>query len=638
MSKSNNLTDFLTDIANAIREKKGVSEPINPQSFSEEIKSIETEAKLEEQSVKYTSNGKRTVTPTNGKDGISKITIDVEVPTDGDVPSLNIQSKEVTIKKNNSTETISPDREYDYMSEVVVTTDIPMQEKTVNIGSNGTTEVKPDVEGEGIGKVTINVNVPNQGSDVSIEPVRDVEITKNNYTEHISPADGYSALAGVDVEVNIPLQDKEVEITKAGETTILADDDYEGLQSVKVTPKLEAKITNISTNDTYYISASEGNCGIGEHKIIVSVPTEGGGTTLPVVESKDVNFYDYDGTLLHSFTTAEAAALSSLPSTPTPPADMDLSDTVSWNYALEDIKAQGGMCDVGAVYTRKNPGVTLFLDIPIDGVTLNMGIFGGSTSLYTINWGDGSEEETYNRVTTAASHTFTKAGNYKVQYNITSGQLTLGDGTVNIMGDSTTSQNALFGSKMLRGVVIGQSCSFQYKAFLYCGDMETCIVPSGGIAQNLFSECRSLRALIIPTSGLGSYAAQNCASLKVVSYPPNINVAQSSFMGCSALRRFVCPNLLSGNKSIPAVVFSGCSNLRELRIPKQYTTITNTALGGCYGLLKLDMTDYDAVPALSGTMTINTNCKILVKETMLDAFKTATNWSAYANNFVGVEV
>lgn len=40
MSKQNNLTDFLTDVADAIRTKKGTSLPINPQNFSSEIASI----------------------------------------------------------------------------------------------------------------------------------------------------------------------------------------------------------------------------------------------------------------------------------------------------------------------------------------------------------------------------------------------------------------------------------------------------------------------------------------------------------------------------------------------------------------------------------------------------------------------
>ena len=42
MSKQENLTDFLTDVADAIREKKGTTEKINPQNFSEEIRGIES--------------------------------------------------------------------------------------------------------------------------------------------------------------------------------------------------------------------------------------------------------------------------------------------------------------------------------------------------------------------------------------------------------------------------------------------------------------------------------------------------------------------------------------------------------------------------------------------------------------------
>ena len=42
MAKSDNLTDFLTDVADAIREKKGTTEKINPQDFSNEIREIET--------------------------------------------------------------------------------------------------------------------------------------------------------------------------------------------------------------------------------------------------------------------------------------------------------------------------------------------------------------------------------------------------------------------------------------------------------------------------------------------------------------------------------------------------------------------------------------------------------------------
>jgi hypothetical protein len=42
MAKNNNLQDFLTDVADGIRAKKGTTEKINPQDFRQEIESIET--------------------------------------------------------------------------------------------------------------------------------------------------------------------------------------------------------------------------------------------------------------------------------------------------------------------------------------------------------------------------------------------------------------------------------------------------------------------------------------------------------------------------------------------------------------------------------------------------------------------
>ncbi len=42
MAKNNNLTDFLTDLADGIREKKGTTGKINPQNFRSEIASIQT--------------------------------------------------------------------------------------------------------------------------------------------------------------------------------------------------------------------------------------------------------------------------------------------------------------------------------------------------------------------------------------------------------------------------------------------------------------------------------------------------------------------------------------------------------------------------------------------------------------------
>ena len=61
MAKNNNLTDFLTDVATAIRTKKGTSALINPQNFSSEIASIETGI-TPTGTIEITSNGEKDVT------------------------------------------------------------------------------------------------------------------------------------------------------------------------------------------------------------------------------------------------------------------------------------------------------------------------------------------------------------------------------------------------------------------------------------------------------------------------------------------------------------------------------------------------------------------------------------------------
>lgn len=57
------------------------------------------------------------------------------------------------------------------------------------------------------------------------------------------------------------------------------------------------------------------------------------------VKRNDVNFFDYDGTLLYSYSWEDARKLTNLPEAP---SHEDMS-FVGWNYTLEDIKAQGGI-------------------------------------------------------------------------------------------------------------------------------------------------------------------------------------------------------------------------------------------------------------------------------------------------------
>ena len=68
---------------------------------------------------------------------------------------------------------------------------------------------------------------------------------------------------------------------------------------------------------------------------IISMFPIGGRDSSSVANSKEVNFLDYDGTILYSYTAAEFAALSSMPANPT----HDGLTAQGWNWSLANAKA-----------------------------------------------------------------------------------------------------------------------------------------------------------------------------------------------------------------------------------------------------------------------------------------------------------
>lgn len=108
MSKTNNLTDFLTDEANAIRAKKGYpnTQKINPQDFAQEIETIET-PNLQEKTVSLTAPS-QIVKPDAPYNGLSQVTVN----------GAPLQNKTVT--PGVSPQRVIADEGYYGLAEVVV--------------------------------------------------------------------------------------------------------------------------------------------------------------------------------------------------------------------------------------------------------------------------------------------------------------------------------------------------------------------------------------------------------------------------------------------------------------------------------------------------------------------------------------
>lgn len=147
-SKTNNLTAFLTGIANALRAKKGTTGLINPQAFESEIASIQTGSTITLQTKTTTpTKDTQTIAPDAGYGGLSSITvypIPDEYITTGDAtatasdikkdktayvngvklqgtftaPTISLQNKTITPAKNE--QTIRADTGYDGLESVKV--------------------------------------------------------------------------------------------------------------------------------------------------------------------------------------------------------------------------------------------------------------------------------------------------------------------------------------------------------------------------------------------------------------------------------------------------------------------------------------------------------------------------------------
>ena len=104
------MTDYLTNdadlkkVADAIRAKGGTTAPlVFPDGFSAAVGAISTAPVLQEKAVTITANGTSSIVPDEGKDGLSKVDVTVNVPT---TPT---QEKTVSLSMADGDQVVTPD-------------------------------------------------------------------------------------------------------------------------------------------------------------------------------------------------------------------------------------------------------------------------------------------------------------------------------------------------------------------------------------------------------------------------------------------------------------------------------------------------------------------------------------------------
>jgi hypothetical protein len=136
-------------------------------------------------------------------------------------------------------------------------------------------------------------------------------------------------------------------------------------------------------------------------------PEEENPTVVEAVQN-DVNFYDFDGKRIASYTIEQAKQLTQLP---TPPAHKGLVFQ-EWNWNLSDIQTYDRQyIDVGANYTTDDGKTHMFVEIDSDEYEFKFGFNTSVRFFLSFDWGDGSEP-TRLYYGGNVSHIYEKAGSY----------------------------------------------------------------------------------------------------------------------------------------------------------------------------------------------------------------------------------
>ena len=199
---------------------------------------------------------------------------------------------------------------------------------------------------------------------------------------------------------------------------------------------------------------------------IEEIPTGGGS-----VEKKDVNFYDWEGTLLFGYSVEEVQAMTSLPAPDTSPnyqsVDHDLLTFQEWNWNLTNIKTwvqnhSDQSLGVGAIYTTTDLQNHYYWNNPR---------LANVKSIYMQKRG------------------VTSIGNSAFQNCASLTAINIPDGVTSIGNN----------------------------AFQYCYSLTAINIPDGvtSIGNNAFQSCASLTAINIPdgVTSIGGYAFHNCREL-----------------------------------------------------------------------------------------------------------------------------
>ena len=139
-------------------------------------------------------------------------------------------------------------------------------------------------------------------------------------------------------------------------------------------------------------------------------------------------------------------------------------------------------------------------------------------------------------------------------------------------------------------------------------------------------------------TSLDSCSFYRCKELQEVSLPLVTKLSESAFCECSKLTAVDLPNVTK----IGSAAFRDCTSLTNAKFPKA-TSIQSQAFYGCSSLssfiVGIELDDETAICKLSDTYSLPSSIGVIyVPYNLQEQYKTATNWSSFADKIQAYDV
>ena len=352
-----------------------------------------------------------------------------------------------------------------------------------------------------------------------------------------------------------------------------------------------------------------------------------GGSSTPGTPG-DITFYDYDGTIVTSWTLAELATKTALPYYPSHNGLI----CQGWNWSLADLKTANRKMNVGAMYITDDGKTRIYIRLEEGRTSPVLGVCPNGT--VDVDWGDGTTHDTLTGSSTStavytSAHSYAVPGDYVIQLTVTG---SMGFSRNGLLVYASNSDNRDYAYKnAIQKVELGSGVtSIGSSAFEACYSLSSITIPDGvtSIDFYAFSCCYSLSSIIIPdgVTSIDIYAFQYCHSLSSITIPNSVtSIGNSAFENCNSLSSIIIPD---GVTSIGSYAFKYCYSLSSITIPDGVTSIGNYAFQNCYGVAHLYFlpTTPPSVSNSNAFLNIPTDCVIHVPVGSLSAYTSATNY------------